>query len=90
MASLILAAPATNDVVDCYTKAPVDKMTLLATMKERFGLLYEVREVPAGVNATGVKMNYFSRNMGAGRYGYLPARTSLDTVIFETSKLLDV
>lgn len=80
---LILAAPATNDVVDCYTKAPVDKMTLLANMKEHFGLKYEMKDAPAGVNATGVKMNYFSNNQRAKKFGYSPSKRSLDSVLDE-------
>ena len=83
LVSLILESPATNDVVDCYTQVPVDKMTLLASMKERFGLLYEVSSTPAGVNATGVKMNYFSMNRRAEMFGYAPSKNSLDSVLDE-------
>jgi nucleoside-diphosphate-sugar epimerase len=81
--ALILEAPATNDVVDCYTKGPVDKMTLLSNMKELFGLHYEVSNTSAGVNATGVKMNYFSMNRRAEIFGYAPSKSSLDTVLDE-------
>jgi nucleoside-diphosphate-sugar epimerase len=81
LVSLILESPATNDVVDCYTKAPVDKMTLLASMKERFGLRFEVCNAPAGVNATGVKINYFSRNRRAEIFQYLPSKKSLENVL---------
>jgi nucleoside-diphosphate-sugar epimerase len=81
LVSLIIESPATNDVVDCYTKAPVDKMTLLASMKERFGLRFEVCNAPAGLNATGVKINYFSRNRRAERFQYLPSKKSLENVL---------
>lgn len=87
--SLILAAPPTNDAVDCYTKAPVDKITLLEAMKERFRLVYEVRESPAGVNATGLKINYFSKNYRANRFGYLPARTALGVAVMESMQIFD-
>ena len=83
LVSLILSAAPTNDVIDCYTQAPVDKMTLLATMKEELGLLYEVKNTPAGINATGTKMNYFSNNRRAEKFGYSPARTSLEIVLNE-------
>ena len=83
LVSLILAAQPVNDVVDCYTKAPVDKMTLLSKMKERFGLIYEVRDGPAGVNATGVKMNYFSMNGRAAIFGYMPSNNSLNSILSE-------
>jgi nucleoside-diphosphate-sugar epimerase len=84
LVSLLLAAPSTNDVVDCYTKSPVDKMTLLAAMHERFGLRYEVRTAFAGINATGVKMFYFSKNRRANKFGYSPAKSSLDFLLEET------
>lgn len=83
MVELILAAPAVNDVVDCYTKAPVDKMTLLSSMNQHFGLLYEVKQTPAGVNATGVKTNYFSRNHRAQTFKYNPVKSSLESVLSE-------
>ncbi len=83
LVSRILAAPPINEVVDCYTQAPVDKMTLLASMNERFGLRFEVSNAPAGVNATGVKMNYFSNNRRAEVFGYVPSKTSLDSVLNE-------
>jgi nucleoside-diphosphate-sugar epimerase len=86
LVSLILAAPAINEVIDCYTQAPVDKMTLLASMKERFGLRYEVSNAPAGVNATGMKMNYFSSNRRAQIFGYSPSKSSLDTVLDEVAR----
>lgn len=87
LVSLILAAPPTNDVVDCYSKAPVDKMTLLSAMTERLKLVYEVRAAPAGVNATGVKVNYFSKNRRAERFGYSPTKTSFDVVMSEVAQM---
>ena len=87
LVSRILAAPATNEVVDCYTQAPVDKMTLLANMKEHFGLRYKVNHGPAGVNATGAKVNYFSNNRRAEVFGFVPSKDSLQTVLDEASTL---
>lgn len=81
----ILSAPPTNDVVDCYTLQPVDKLTLLAKMQERFGLNYEIRNGPAGINATGAKMNYFSVNKRATQFGYIPSIGSLEGVLAEVS-----
>jgi hypothetical protein len=89
LVSGILAAAPSNEVVDCYTKAPVDKMTLLAGMQEHFGLQYEVRDAPAGINATGAKKNYFSKNRKAEKFGYLPPNNSLDNVICEAGLALD-
>ena len=83
LVSCVLAGPAINEAVDCYTQAPVDKMTLLTRMSERFGLRFEVSNSPAGVNATGVKMNYFSNNRRAEVFGYVPSKNSLQTVLDE-------
>jgi nucleoside-diphosphate-sugar epimerase len=83
LVSRILVAPPANDVIDCYTKAPLDKMTLLSTMKEQFGLEYQVKEIPIGINATGLKTNYFSNNRRASAWGYEPILTSLETIIRE-------
>ncbi len=86
--ALIINGPVTNDVVDCYTQAPVDKLTLLKTMRKQFGLAYEFRETPAGVNATGLKMNYYSINHKAEAYGYYPSRNSLENVVYEAQLML--
>jgi nucleoside-diphosphate-sugar epimerase len=88
MVALILAAPAVNDVVDCYTKAPVDKMTLLSSMNQHFGLSYEVKQPPAGVNATGMKMNYFSKNRRAKMFKYSPVKSSLEGVLSEVHQVV--
>ncbi len=89
LVSLILEATIGNDVVDCYTKAPVDKMTMLEAMNKEFGLLYEVRKSPVGVNATGTKVNYYSKNNRAAIYGYKPSMGSLETVIHEAQKAIN-
>ena len=88
--SLILESPATNNVFDCYTKAPVDKMTLLSKMKEYFGLSYAMQKEQVGINATGVKVNYFSQNFRASIFGYVPSLNSLETVYKESEKLLNI
>lgn len=89
LVSLILAAPATNDVFDCYTKAPVDKMTLLLAMKKEFGLVYKINEnLMEEVNATGLKINYFSKNHKAETLGYFPSKRSLDNILYETRLVL--
>ncbi len=84
----LLAAPATNAAVDCYTRAPVDKMDLLAAIQQRFGLRYEVSAV-ASVNATGSKPHYYSLNRRAADFGYQPQLTSLEGVSQEAATILD-
>jgi nucleoside-diphosphate-sugar epimerase len=81
--AVILAAPHMNAVLDCYTKAPVEKMTLLSAIKDRYGLVFQIMESPTGINATGFKHNYFSVNHRAEQFGYLPDCTSLEIVLQE-------
>lgn len=84
----LLAAPPSNDVVDAYTRAPIDKVTLLAEMRARFGLKYDFVSSSAAVNATGVKPHYYSVNRRAGHYGYIPAMTSLEGLVDGFSRVL--
>jgi nucleoside-diphosphate-sugar epimerase len=84
LVSAILAAPATNAVVDAYSKAPIDKATLLDAMHEKFDLKYEIVQTGAGLNATGGKPHYYSLNNRAAEFEYQPELTSLDGVLRET------
>jgi nucleoside-diphosphate-sugar epimerase len=84
----LLSSPATNVAVDCYSKAPIDKPTLLAVMQEKFGLRYEITQASTTVNATGGKRHYYSYNTRAADFGYLPALTSLDGILQEATALL--
>ena len=88
LVSLLSAEPG-NDVVDCYTLAPIDKLGLLDALKERYGLNYVMpAHGYASVNATGAKINYFSRNRRAAKYGYSPRWSSLDTVLSAVSGIV--
>ena len=84
----LLASPAPNAVVDCYSKAPIDKPALLAAMQDNFGLRYEVITNNAGVNATGNKPHYYSLNTKAADFGYLPSFTSLEGILRETKLII--
>lgn len=84
----ILASPATNAAVDCYSRAPIDKPALLTAMHERFGLLYEIAGTHTSVNATGSKPYYYSQNKRASDFGYQPSLTSLDGVLKEAEVIL--
>ena len=84
----ILSAPATNAVLDCYSKAPIDKLNLLFAMQEKFGLRYEATEANIAVNATGGKPHYYSLNKRAGDFGYLPTFTSLEGILQEANAIL--
>jgi len=89
LVTVLLAAPAANAAVDCYTCAPVDKLTLLAAMQEKFGLQYEITEATANVNATGSKPHYYSLNTRAADFGYQPAMSSLEGVRQECMVILN-
>lgn len=88
LVATLLASPATNTSVDCYSKAPIDKPTLLAAMQDEFGLCYDASDMAGGVNATGSKPYYYSLNARAADFGYLPSLTSLDGILIETRELL--
>jgi nucleoside-diphosphate-sugar epimerase len=88
LVNAILTSPATNDVVDSYSKAPIDKPTLLAAMQLQFGLQYELVQATTGVNATGSKPHYYPLNRHAEIFGYLPALTSLQGIALEMEIIL--
>lgn len=90
LVNALLSAPTANAVVDCYSRAPIDKPNLLETMKEKFGLRYEVTEATTSVNATGTKPHYYSLNTRAADFGYKPSLTSLEGILQESEKIMEV
>ncbi|WP_018294316.1 NAD-dependent epimerase/dehydratase family protein [Mariprofundus ferrooxydans] len=80
---VFLSAPATNAVVDCYSRAPIDKSGLLLAMKEKFGLRYEISKAMETTGATGRKACYYSLNTRAADFGYQPFLTSLEGLMIE-------
>ena len=85
----MLAAPLNNNtVVDCYSKEPIDKSTLLAVMHEKFDLQFEISVGVLGVNATGNKPHYYSKNRRSADFGYVPTMSSIEAIVFESSRLL--
>ncbi|SEO60423.1 Nucleoside-diphosphate-sugar epimerase [Duganella sp. CF517] len=93
----VLRAPAGNRALDCYSAAPVEKSALLAAMRARFGLRYEVadpaQQAGAGagnvVNATGAKPYYYSLNRQAAGLGYQPAYSSIEGITAEAALILE-
>lgn len=88
LVNALLSAPATNAVVDAYSRAPIDKPSLLAAMQEKFGLRYEITKASAGVNATGGKPHYYSLNTRAADFGYQPTLSSLECILQESKVIL--
>ena len=88
LALKILQSPATNCAVDAYSRAPIDKMTLLEAIKSKFGLQYQILSNMSHANATGIKPLYYSMDRSAARFGYVPEFTSLDALESELSLFL--
>lgn len=88
LVSALLSAPAANAVVDCYSRAPIDKPNLLTAMQDQFGLQYEITQASVSVNATGIKPHYYSLNTRAADFGYQPALTSLEGIVQEMQMIL--
>jgi nucleoside-diphosphate-sugar epimerase len=85
----VLDSPATNDAIDGYSRLPINKFSLLAQMKQQFGLKFEIVEDNVGINATGAKLHYYSLNTRASRYGYEPGLTSIEGISREAEVLLN-
>lgn len=76
-----------NKAVDCYTRAPIDKFSLLKVLSDSFFLEYELQESFSSFNATGLKLNYFSLNKAASGFGYEPRFTSIEGLVYEIKKV---
>jgi len=88
LVNAVIFAPATNAVVDAYSKAPIDKATMLKMMQDKFGLRFETTNHTTSVNSTGGKPNYYSLNKHASNFGYQPGMTSKDGLLLECEATL--
>jgi nucleoside-diphosphate-sugar epimerase len=88
LVNAIFVAPATNTVVDAYSKAPIDKPTLLAAMQENYGLQYELSELVTAVNSSGKKKYYYSLNKVSEKIEYQPEIDSLECLLKEINTYL--
>lgn len=78
----ILNSEHVNVAIDCYTKKAVDKFQMLDALRDKFGLVYEVDDGAVLLNATGSKINYFSKNhLAYDTFGYAPQKTALEIVL---------
>lgn len=85
----ILKSNPMNCAVDCYTRSPVDKITMLETMSAEFGLIYKLVPEPTGVTATGTKTRYYSLNYSASElFDYYPTASAIDILLIESHPLL--
>jgi nucleoside-diphosphate-sugar epimerase len=76
-----------NAVVDAYSLAPIEKFSILEILNKNFNLKYQFTEDDVGLNATGNKDHYFSKNYCAKYYGYQPSLSSAE-IIFNVAKTL--
>jgi nucleoside-diphosphate-sugar epimerase len=85
----IMNAPVSNQVLDSYSRAPIDKPTLLKAMQDKFGLKYEMSDNESTiVNATGSKPCYYSLNHKAAGVGYQPKYSSQEGIVLESTSIL--
>ena len=84
----ILKSSSQNTAVDCYTKSPVDKFSLIKEIQNTFGLQYKIVESINTVNATGIKYNYYSTYITANNILYVPEKTSIEGIV-EQIKLIN-
>ena len=84
----ILKSPPVNDVVDCFTREPINKFRLLEFFKSEYGLNYEFGKADIVVNSTGNKSNYYSLSKAAKKFGYEPCYSSFEGVAIEAAKIL--
>ncbi|MDB4029240.1 NAD-dependent epimerase/dehydratase family protein [Gammaproteobacteria bacterium] len=89
---LIISVISTNDLnilVDAYSKAPIDKFSILDFLRESFNLKYELQDSFVALNATGNKNHYYSKNYKAGEFGYIPKLSSLEVIEEITKQVLN-
>lgn len=78
--------PRVNAAVDCYSRAPIDKFSILDWMRTSYGLIYKI--VPHDSDGNNVaKEKYYSVNKKAQEFGYEPEWSSLDSLSREMSLL---
>ena len=77
-----------NTVVDTYSRAPIDKFSILEVLTKNFEFKYKFEDTDVGLNATGNKEKYYSRNFCARKYGYTPTLSSEGIIISVATSIL--
>ena len=78
-----------NDVFDVYSLKPVTKFKILEYFAKQYDLKYSIKGDMQISAATGIKDYYYSDYKKAGKIGYNPQFTSMDSIIEETELILD-
>ena len=85
LVNAVLQAPPMNIAVDAFSAAPIDKMTLLTALEKSHGLRWEVDTTTSAINATGMKMHYYSKHQRpALELDYTPERDSMQVILEES------
>jgi nucleoside-diphosphate-sugar epimerase len=85
----VITTGSKNCAIDCYSKAPIDKLTLLTTLRNNYGLCYEMADIGQTANPTGEKTHYYSTSIkGELIFQYKPSLTSLEGILLELNKIL--
>jgi len=79
-----------NTAFDCYTKAPISKFDLLSELEKKFEFKYLVDDSYKSLNASGAKLNYYSKSRALEKIGYFPRNSSLSGVIEEIDLALKI
>lgn len=69
-----------NTSLDCYTKKPCSKSDIIEFCKDKYRLETQIKEIDSIVNATGAKINYYSKNKKAEEIGYKPGFNSIENI----------
>jgi nucleoside-diphosphate-sugar epimerase len=69
-----------NGAFDLYSKKPIGKFEVLASLESKYGLKYKIDSGTKVINPTGFKKNYYSKSRKADLLGYKPKYSSLDTI----------
>jgi len=85
---LLIETRKINDYFDVYTKMPSSKLEILEQFENRYGLEYMVEKLDLNHSPTGRKEKYYSIHKKLGKLGYQPIRSSLESIIKETDKIL--
>lgn len=90
LVNCLIKAPLNNTVVDCYSREPIDKTSLLVNMEKAFGLKYKAIDATKEVvvNATNTKSYYYSINKKAEQFNYTPLLSSWECLLRESSAIL--
>jgi nucleoside-diphosphate-sugar epimerase len=81
--SKILECPRNNCQIDCYTKAPIEKFTLLKALQERFHLKFKIDTKKVFLHPTGRKIHYYSLSRKASKFNYHPEYSSIEAICME-------